>query len=131
MKSKPKKKRKYEEDITWEEIERAMRETKANKSAGEDTIPYEMIKELGPKARQLILHIYNEIWKGSPIPQRWRTAIILPLLKDGKDPASPASYRPISLTDCLGKILEKVIADRLSSYMEENKLFNECQAGFR
>ena len=131
LNSEPSEKTMYEEDTTWEEVERSLKETKANSSPGEDTIPYEVIKELGPKAKEFILHLYNEIWRGKPIPQRWRTAIILPLLKDGKDPEKPGSYRPISLTDCLGKLLEKVIADRLSGFMEENKLFNDSQAGFR
>ena len=34
---------------------------------------------------------------------------------------------PISLTDCLGKILEKIVAERMLAYMEENNMFNECQ----
>ena len=75
--------------------------------------------------------MYNAIWRGEPIPQAWRTAVILPMLKEGKDPELPSSYRPISLTDCLGKILEKIVAERMSAYMEENNLFNECQTGFR
>ena len=75
--------------------------------------------------------MFNAVWRGAPIPQAWRTAVIIPLLKEGKDPEDPGSYRPISLTDCLGKLLEKIIADRLSSWMEEKNLFNECQAGFR
>ena len=127
----PKQRRKYEEDITWEELERAIDSAKNSKAPGEDKIPYEMIKQLGPKAKKLILHMYNAIWRGEPIPQAWRTAVILPMLKEGKDPELPSSYRPISLTDCLGKILEKIVAERMSAYMEENNLFNECQAGFR
>ena len=114
-----------------EELERGINNAKNNKAPGDDDIPYELIKNLGNGAKRLILHMYNAIWRGKPIPQAWRTAVIKPLLKDGKDPETPESYRPISLTDCLGKILEKVIADRLSAYMEEKELFNECQAGFR
>ena len=121
----------YEEDLTWEELERAINDTKNNKAPGEDTIPHDIIKQLGPKARKFILHIFNRIWQGEPIPQGWRTAIIKPLLKEGKDPKSTGSYRPISLTDCLGKLLEKIIADRLSAYLEENGMLNEHQAGFR
>ena len=121
----------YEQEITVTELERCIETAKNNKAPGEDTIPYEMIKKLGPKAKEVILHMYNAIWGGEPIPQAWRTAVITPLLKEGKDPEEPGSYRPISLTDCMGKILEKIIAERLSSYMEKNNLFNDCQAGFR
>ena len=65
------------------------------------------------------------------MPQQWRTAVIKPLLKDGKDPKSPGSFRPIALTSCLGKLLEKIVADRLTSYLECNNLINPNQAGFR
>ena len=131
LKSVPTERSKYEREITWEELERVTSETNANKAPGDDTIPYDIIKQLDPKAKKYILHIYNRIWNGEPIPQRWRTAVIKPILKEGKDPKSPGSWRPISLTACLGKILEKIIADRLTSYMESNQLLNENQAGFR
>ena len=90
-----------------------------------------MIRKLGPNAKGIILHMFNAVWRGEPITQAWRTTVIIPLLKEGKDPEDPGSYRPISHTDFLGKLLEKIIADRLSSWMEEKNLFNECQAGFR
>ena len=80
-----------------------------------------MIAHYGPKAMELLLHLYNECWKGKGLPRRWRMALIKPLLKDGKDPKFTTSYRPISLTSCLGKILEKIIADRLI-YVLESKL---------
>ena len=58
-------------------------------------------------------------------------ALIKPLLKDGKDPKFTTSYRPISLTSCLGKILEKIIADRLIYVLESKLQLNPNQAGFR
>ena len=117
--------------ITREELERAIRESKDEKAAGDDDLPYELIKALGERAKEYILVLYNKIWEGDQIPQKWRTATIKPLLKDGKDPSLPSSYRPISLTACLGKILEKTIANKLSHFLETNNLINENQAGFR
>ena len=81
----------YEEELTWSELEGAIKEVKPNKAPGEDTIPHDLIKELGPKARKFILHMYNRVWKGEEIPQRWRTAVIKPILKDGKDPEQTGS----------------------------------------
>ena len=54
-----------------------------------------------------------------------------PLLKEGKDTKLTVSNRPISLTSCLGKLLEKIIADRLVYSLESRKLRNDSQAGFR
>ena len=57
--------------------------------------------------------------------------MIKPLLKDGKDPELTASYRPISLTACLGNLLGKIIADRLTFVLESRGLLSGNQAGFR
>ena len=120
-----------EKDISEGELDRVIEEAKMGKSAGEDDVPYEMIKHLGPRARAFLLDMFRRIWRGEEIPQKWRTANIKTLLKEGKDPEMTDSYRPISLTSCLGKLMEKIVADRLTSYMEMNKLLNENQAGFR
>ena len=120
-----------EQDIKMQELQRAIDESTNNKAAGEDDVPYEFLKHLGPKARNMLLHIYQRVWRGERIPRKWLTAVIKPLLKDGKDPKETASYRPISLTSCPGKILEKIIANRLIYLLENRKLLTNNQAGFR
>ena len=122
---------KEEQDIKEGELERAIDEAKTGKSPGEDDIAYEMIKHLGPRARWFLLDMFRRIWRGEEIPQKWRTANIKTLLKEGKDPEKTESYRPISLTSCLGKLLEKIVADRLSHILETRGGFNSNQAGFR
>ena len=120
-----------EQDIDEEEMYRVIEEGKMSKSPGEDDIAYELIKQLGAKARAFLLDMYRRIWRGEEIPQQWRKATIKALLKEGKDPESTESYRPISLTSCLGKLLEKIVANRLSQIMEWRGSFNNNQAGFR
>jgi len=120
-----------EREIEMEELNRVIRDAGLGKAAGEDDIPYELIKNLGPIARGLILKIFNKIWAGNELPQAWIMAIIKPLLKDGKDPELTSSYRPISLTSCLGKLLEKIIADRLTFILESRGILSDNQAGFR
>ena len=53
------------------------------------------------------------------------------LHKAGKPEDLVASYRPLSLTSCLGKLLEKAVADNLSNWAESNKKFNKQQNRFR
>ena len=120
-----------EQDISMFELERAISETGSNKAAGRDEIPYEFIRHLGAKAKKMILSLMNKCWRGSQLPRQWRTATIRTLLKDGKDPKMTTSYRPISLTSCLGKILEKIVADRMMYILESKGLINDNQAGFR
>ena len=75
-----------EKDIEMHELERAIDGCKNSKAAGEDEIPYEFLKHMGPKAKKFLLLIYNKVWKGKELPKEWRKAIIKPQLKEGKDP---------------------------------------------
>ena len=49
----------------------------------------------------------------------------------GKPEDLVKSYRPLSLTPYLSKLLEKAVADNLSNQAEANKKFNIQQNGFR
>ena len=60
-----------------EELERAIHESKRNKASGEDDIPYEFLNNLGSKAKELLLFLYNKCWEGNGIPTKWKTAIIV------------------------------------------------------
>ena len=113
------------------EMLQVISETSNNKASGSDDIPYEMIKRLGPRALEMMLFLFNRCWSGIGIPTKWREAIIKALLKEGKDSKDPTSYRPISLTSCLGKILEKMVANRLIYILESRGILTNNQAGFR
>ena len=113
------------------EMLRVIREASNNKAAESDDIPYELVKNLGPLAQEMLLDLYRRCWRGEGIPTKWRTAVNKALLKQDKDPKDPISYRPISLTSCLGKIQEKIIANRFIHILEERGLLSNNQAGFR
>ena len=88
LNNEPTEKQEYEEEIVWQELERVIGDSSTNKAAGDDNIPYDIIRKLGPKAKEFILCLYNKVWMGEQIPQRWRTAVIKPLLKEGKGKGS-------------------------------------------
>ena len=56
---------------------------------------------------------------------------IIMLHKAGKPEDLVGSYRPLSLTSCLGKLLEKAVADNISNWVGANKKFSKQQNGFR
>jgi hypothetical protein len=72
-----------------------------------------MLTNLGKTAKKKVLPILNLSWKRGIVPQIWKNAIIILVLKKCKDPKDPNSYRPISLLSCLGKLLERIINNRL------------------
>ena len=65
------------------------------------------------------------------IPTAWKHAIVRPILKPGKDRNDLNSYRPIALTNTFSKLIEKLIVNRLTWYLEKNQLLNPSQSGFR
>ena len=48
-----------------------------------------------------------------------------------KESSSPSDYRPISLTSCVGKFIERIVRNRLYKFLEEKKLIIKEQSGFR
>ena len=79
----------------------------------------------------LLLDIYNYIWQSGDFPQCWSEATVIPIPQPGKDHSDPNNYRPISLTSCVCKTLERMINDRLIWYLEHNNILTDIQCGFR
>ena len=58
-------------------------------------------------------------------------AKIVVLPKGGRDPSLPKSYRPISLLATLGKVLEAVVANTISTLVEKHQLLPSNHFGAR
>lgn len=120
----------YNEDYQMRELRDAL--SGCNKSAaGPDDVSYEMISHCHPSIIQILLKLYNNIWNSHNIPAVWKEATVIPVLKPGKISSDVKSYRPISLTSCLGKLFEKMVSTRLTFYLESKNLLSNNQFGFR
>ena len=113
------------------EQQSAIKKKKGKGAAGPDNIPPSFLKSLGPLALQELLFIFNSSFSLAHCARILRVATIIPPLKAGKSPSEVASFRPISLTSCVVKLLERIIADRLYYIAETNNMFSRFQAGFR
>ena len=116
--------------LLMSELQSAIKKMKGKGAAGPDNIPPSFLKSLGPLALQELLSIFNSLFSLAHCPRIWRVATIIPPLKAGKSPSEVASFRPISLTSCVVKLLERIIADRLYYIAETNNMFSQFQAGF-
>ena len=65
------------------------------------------------------------------VPSEWTIGLIHPLYKKKGNPNDPNNYRGITLLSCLGKLFTAVLNERLTSYLEDNELLGDEQAGFR
>ena len=106
------------------ELQSAIKRMKGKGGAGPDNIPLSFLKSLGPLALQELLSIFNSSFSLSHFPRIWRITTIIPLLKAGKFPSEVASFRPISLTSCVAKLLEHILANRLYYIAETNNMFS-------
>lgn len=120
----------YNESITDREYNAALSST-SETSPGFDKITYSMIKNLHPSMTKLIVDAFNRIFNERQFPFEWTLSIIIAILKPEKDPMKSESFRPISLTICLCKLMEKIINRRLVWFLERNNHIIPQQSGFR
>ena len=120
----------YNKEFSSEELKLSL--NRAHDTAeGPDRIHYQLLKHLPPESLSLLLDIYNHIWRTGDFPQCWSEATVIPIPKPGKDHSDPNNYRPISLTSCVCKTLERMINDRLVWFLEYNNILTDIQCGFR
>ena len=94
-------------EITMSELKIALHSTR-NTATGQDQLSYVMFCKLPDKALSVILKLFNKIWREGLVPKSWKSALILPFRKPGKDQKVPGNYRPIALTSHLCKWMEKI-----------------------
>ena len=100
-------------------------------SPGPDDIHYQLLKHLPSSTLSILLEIYNSIWATGNIPKSWKEATVIPIPKPDKDHTDPSNYRPIALTSCVCKTMERMINDRLTRFLESNNIITNFQSGFR
>ena len=99
-------------------------------SAGPDGIPGVFYRKLaGVLALPLTIMFQQSIHLGEML-DIWRIAHIIPIYKGKGDRSCASSYRPISLTDVVSKLLERLVASRLKKFWNGEKLLSEHQHGF-
>ena len=75
-------------------------------------------------------HILQQSFEKGIVPSQLKIAKVIPIFKNG-DHCNMDNYRPISLLSCFSKIIEKIVAIRLTSFLTENNILSEWQFGFR
>lgn len=120
-------------DIDAEELFAVLRGTsKISKAPGEDQVSTGVWKLVlrSPVMLASVLHLFSACLRTSTFPSCWKTSVIVPLVKDASKERSMSNIRPISLQSCLGKLLTKVLAHRLTSIFSRHPVLNSAQRGF-
>ena len=79
-----------------------------------------------------IAHIWNQSIQKGVFPDAAKIAKVIPVYKGKRlDASELTNYRPISLLPVVGKILEKIMHQQLSKFLNDNNVLYPSQYGFR
>lgn len=119
------------EPVTEELVEETILSFKNGKSPDEIHITTEHLKYGGSQLSYILTFIIKFVFKNIHIhvPSMLKSGIVCPVFKNGGKPKDdPNSYRKITITSCVGKVVEKI---HLSG--NENRILsvqNKMQKGF-
>ena len=120
------------ERITREEVLTNIQRLSADKASGPDGISNRILKACAEKLTDLLTPLYQACVTLAYHPRAFKIANTITLKKPGKDDyTTPKAYRPIALLNTMGKVLEAVIARRITHMAESNNLLPDMQMGAR
>ena len=112
-------------DFPADIVTRAIKSCRNSKAFGPDKLRIFYLKNLGPRAIEYITALFNLSVTNCQIPAIWKSSLIIPIPKPGKDTSQECSYRSISLLCPAAKVLESLILPTINKYLQPD------QHGFR
>ncbi|CAI2737188.1 unnamed protein product, partial [Dicrocoelium dendriticum] len=113
-----------------DETQRALAQLRNGKCAGGDGIPPEVLKHGGPALLTALHHLVQRVWIEEEVPSELKDALVLPLYKGKGSKQCCTNYRGINLLSCVGKVIARILLNRLVSQIVEPNVAEE-QCGFR
>ena len=118
-------------DISNQDVLSAIKATKINSAPGQDCLPPIFLHKCASSLVKPLKIIMKKSLLNSDIPHNWKEAVITPIYKGKGEKSDAAQYRPISLTNIIIKLLERILRSYLIQYLEANDAFPNSQHGFR
>ena len=118
------------EEITLEEINFYIDNLKSNSSLGIDDLPPKFIKLAKCILSPHLVILFNKCIKQEIFPNDFKLAYVRPIPKT-LSPKSLNDLCPISLLSVFAKLFEKILENKMSSFLIKNKLLSPCQYGFK
>ena len=115
---------------TPEEIINIINNMNINKTSGPSSIPIKLLKLIGGIVSNQLCLIINSSFSNGIVPSDMKIAKVIAIHKNGS-PQDVNNYRPISLLSIFGKILERIMYNRLNEFIESNNILYSLQYGFR
>ena len=111
-----------------QEVEQKLKTLKSNKAVEPNSIPTKILKTYSKSLSKPLSELINLSFVQGKFPTILKIAKIIPIHKKG-DQSERDNYRPTSLISNISKLLEKLVHERLYSFLEKEKLLFEGQYG--
>ena len=116
--------------VTERKVLKVIKSMKQKRSAGRDGLSQENLI-LGSEILCIPLtRIINKSLEIGEFPEVWKEAAVTPILKKGSS-EKKENYRPVSCLPVASKVLEKIVTEQMTQFLEEHKLLPNNQHGFR
>jgi len=92
-----------------------------HKSMGPDGMHSRALRELADVIAEPLVIIFERSWRTGEMPEDRRKGSVTPIFKKGKK-EDPGNYRPVSLTSILGKMMEQLILEVITSKWRKRRL---------
>ena len=99
-------------------------------SSGHDNISNILLKEIIDQLAPALEQVFNKSMTLGEFPTLMKLVEVVPLYK-GKEHFIETNYRPISLLTTMSKVLEKIVYQRVYSFLQDTGQIYDNQYGFR
>ena len=116
-------------DVSIEDINKVLNALPAKTSTDNDNLSYKVLKEGGMPVASCLYDLFALSLQSKSIPSAWKIGIVSPIHKGG--PRNIVSnYRPISVTSCCCRVLERIVKNKIVCFLAERNFTTGTQHGF-
>lgn len=116
--------------VNKDEVISTIRSLKSKNSSGFDEVTTKVLKKVCEEIADPLVILINNSLSSGKFPSTLKLASVVPILKKG-DPCDIENYRPISLLSVFSKVFERILYNRLVTFLENHNLLSQNQHGFR
>ena len=117
--------------VAESEVEKLLKRA-SNKSNSLDFLPTSLLRECSEVFVPIITRLANLAFVEGKFPDNLKCAVVTPLIKKPNlNRDDPANFRSISNLNTIGKLLERLILNRLQPHLAKSPCFNRYQSAYR
>ena len=114
------------EEVTYEEVIKAMNKMKLGKTAGPSEVNMDMITASGKFGAGVLKKLCQGVLDRKGMPEEWKTSVVVPIFKGKGDVMDCGAYRGVKLLEHAMKIVERVLEKRIRELVK----VDDMQFGF-